>query len=257
MYNLDGRIVFVTGASSGIGEACAEAFAGAGARLLLCARRVQRLHTLAERLRSLHNADVHAFELDVRDADAVTSRIAGLPESWQSIDVLVNNAGLARDLSAVHEGAVPDWDDMIDTNVKGLLYVTRAVVPRMVERGQGHVIQIGSIAGHIVYPGGTVYCASKHAVHAINTGLKMDLLGTGVRVSTVDPGMTETEFSIVRFHGDEERAGAVYEHVTPLTGADVADAVLYCATRPPHVNINEVVLMPVDQSYAGIHRRPA
>jgi 3-hydroxy acid dehydrogenase / malonic semialdehyde reductase len=257
MYDLRDHIIFITGASSGIGAACAEAFAREGARLLLCARRVQRLHTLAEHLRSVHSVHVHAFELDVRNADAVARTLADLPQAWRSIDILVNNAGLARDLRPLHAGDPADWDEMLDTNVKGLLYVTRAVAPGMVERGRGHIIQIGSTASHSVYPGGTVYCATKHAVNAINQGLKMDLHGTGVRVSTVDPGMVETEFSVVRFHGDQDRAGAVYEGTTPLRAADVADAVLYCATRPTHVNISEIILMPVDQSSATmVHRRP-
>ncbi len=257
-YDLAGRTVFITGTSSGIGAACAEAFARLGARLLLCARRLERLQQEADRLRTAHGIDVHAFELDVRDADAVTRAIAGLPAAWKAIDVLVNNAGLARALDKVYENDRADIEQMIDTNVKGLLYVTQAVVPGMVERGCGHVINIGSTAGHETYPGGTVYCATKHAVGAITRGLKMDLHGTPIRVSTVDPGLVETEFSLVRFHGDAARAGRVYEGMTPLTGADVADAVVWCATRPPHVNISEVILMPVAQSSATmVHRDPA
>ena len=255
MTTLTDRIVFITGASSGIGAACAEAFARVGARLLLCARRTDRLATLAGRLRSAHDADVHTFSLDVRDADKVTEAITSLPSAWAEIDVLVNNAGLSKALDEVYANKREDIDVMIDTNVKGLLYVTRAVVPGMVDRGRGHIVNIGSTAGHSVYPGGTVYCASKHAVGAITRGLKMDLHGTPIRVSTVDPGLVETEFSIVRFDGDVERADAVYDGVQPLTPADVADAVVYCATRPRHVNISEVILMPVDQSSATmVHR---
>jgi len=256
MFDLSGKIVFITGASSGIGAACAEAFARAGARLLLCARREERLAELANRLRGKYQTDIHTFWLDVRDSAQVTAALGNLPENWQAIDILVNNAGLSRGLEPVQNGHLTDWNEMIDTNVKGLLYVTRAVLPGMVARGTGHVIQIGSVAGHWVYPGGAVYCATKHAVNAINQGLKQDLLGTGVRVSSVDPGMVETEFSIVRFHGDQERASAVYQNMTPLTADDVADAVLYCATRPPHVNINEIILMPTDQSSPTlVHRR--
>ncbi len=170
--------------------------------------------------------------------------------------MLVNNAGLGRGLEKAQDGNPSDWDEMVDTNVKGLLYVTRAVVPGMVARGRGHVVNIGSVAGHEVYPGGAVYCATKHAVGAITRGLRMDLLGTGVRVSTVDPGMVETEFSIVRFGGDRERAGRVYAGMTPLVADDIADAVLWCATRPPHVNVDEVVIKPTDQASATlVHRR--
>ena len=252
MLDLTGHTVFITGASSGIGAACARAFARAGARLLLCARRPDRLDALAA---ELPDVDVHAFALDVTDAGAVSQAVEALPEAWSAIDVLVNNAGKALGLEKVYAMDRADLEGMIDTNVKGLLYVTQAVVPGMVRRGRGHVVNIGSTAGHEVYPGGTVYCATKHAVGAITQGLKKDLHGTYVRVSTVDPGLVETEFSVVRFHGDEARAGDVYAGVTPLTGADVADAVVYCTTRPPHVNISEVILMPVAQSSAAmVHR---
>ncbi len=256
IMDLRDRIVFITGASSGIGAACAEAFARIGARLLLCARRRDRLEQLAEHLRRTYNADVHIFALDVRDAAAVQQAIDNLPEDWQAIEVLVNNAGLSRALDPVYANKIEDIDLMVDTNVKGLLYVTRAVVPGMLARGRGHVINIGSIAGHEVYPGGTVYCATKHAVGAITRGLKLDLHGTPIRVSTVDPGMVgETEFSLVRFGGDAERAARVYEGTRPLTPADVAEAVVWCATRPPHVNVAEIILMPTDQSSATLIAR--
>jgi len=248
MEYLKDKLVFITGASSGIGASCAEAFARRGARLLLCARREARLHTLADRLHTTYGTAVHPVLLDVREAARVEQTLAALPAPWQAIDVLVNNAGLALSRAKTHEHTLEDIDAMIDTNVKGLLYVTRAVVPGMVARGSGHVVNIGSTAGHEVYPGGTVYSASKHAVDAITKGLKMDLLGTPVRVSTVDPGLVETEFSVVRFYGDEARAQAVYAGIQPLTPDDVADAVVYCASRPPHVNINEIVMMPVAQS---------
>ncbi len=249
-------LVFITGASSGIGAACAEAFARQGARLLLCARGAARLHEQADRLRQDHGVAVHAFALDVREAAQVEQALGALPEAWQAIDVLVNNAGLAKGRDKVHEHSPAHIDAMIDTNVKGLLYVTRAVVPGMVARGRGHVVNIGSTAGHEVYPGGVVYSASKHAVDAITKGLKMDLLGTPLRVSTVDPGLVETEFSLVRFSGDATRAEAVYAGMQPLRPEDVADAVVYCVTRPPHVNINEIVMMPVAQSSSLlVHRK--
>ncbi|MCL4506446.1 MAG: SDR family oxidoreductase [Chloroflexi bacterium] len=252
-YDLTGKIVLVTGASSGIGEACARAFADAGAKLILAARRMGKLQALAAEL----NTPTHLIELDVRDQPAVERAINGLPAEWQAIDILLNNAGLSRALTKLHEYDISDIEEMVDTNVKGLLYVTRAVTPGMVARQRGHIINIGSIAGHATYPNGAVYCATKAAVKSINEGLKLDLNGTPIRVSSVDPGLVETEFSIVRFHGDEGRAKKVYDGMRPLTGADVADAVLFCATRPAHVNINDVVMMPVAQSSAGlVYRQP-
>jgi serine 3-dehydrogenase len=252
MASLTDRCVVVTGASSGIGAACAAAFAAQGCRLQLVARRQDRLEALAADLREKHGTDVALAALDVRDCDAVDHWSEGLQDSWFDIDILVNNAGLSRGLEPLQRGSIADWEEMIDTNVKGLLFVTRALLPRMVERGSGHVINIGSIAGHEVYPGGNVYCATKHAVAALNRGLGIDTLGTGVRVSSVDPGMVETEFSIVRFHGDRDKADAVYHGLEPLTGADVADAVLYCATRPPNANVREMILMPSAQA-AAVH----
>ena len=251
---MKGRTVLVTGASAGIGAACARAFAGAGARLILCARRVGRLEELAEKLRG-GETDVLLLELDVRDAAAVAERIGALPAEWADVDVLVNNAGLGRGLDKLWQGSPADWDEMVDTNVKGLLYVTRALLPRMVERRAGHVINLGSVAGHEVYPGGAVYCATKHAVKAITQGLRMDVLGTGIRVSTVDPGMVETEFSVVRFHGDEDRAKNVYRGMTALTADDIADTVLWVASRPPHVCIDEIIIKPTDQASATIVHR--
>lgn len=242
--------VLITGASSGIGEATAHAFARVGARLVLAARRADRLRTLAAELAERHGTVSHLVTLDVRDAGVVTRMLEDLPADWVEVDVLVNNAGLSRGLEKLHEGSLSDWDEMIDTNVKGLLYVTRAVVPGMVARGRGHVINLGSIAGHEVYPGGAVYCATKHAVAAITKGLRIDLLGTNVRVTTIDPGMVETEFSLVRFHGDAERAAKVYEGVQPLTAVDVAEAILHAATRPPHVNVDEVLMMATAQAGA-------
>ena len=250
--DLTGRCVVVTGASSGIGRACAEAFAANGCKLLLAARRKDRLDALASVLAERNGTEVQTAALDVRDRTAVESWVAGLADDWRRIDILVNNAGLSRGLNPLQTGEVSDWEEMLDTNVKGLLYVTRAILPGMVERGSGHVVNIGSIAGHEVYPGGNVYCASKHAVTAINRGLGIDTLGTGVRVSSVDPGMVETEFSLVRFHGDASRAEGVYDGLEPLHAEDVADAVVYCATRPPHANVREMILMPSAQA-AAVH----
>ncbi len=255
MTSLQNQIILITGASSGIGTACAKIFAGAGAKLILAARRLERLQQLADTLSKDFSTEIHLLQLDVRDRNAVESAIATLPSAWSDIDILINNAGLSRGLDKLHEGSFQDWEDMIDTNVKGLLYVSRYVVPGMVSRDRGHVVNLGSIAGHQTYPGGNVYCASKAAVKAISEGLKQDLLGTQVRVTSVDPGMVETEFSEVRFHGNTERANKVYQGVTPLTADDVADVIFFCVTRSPHVNINEVVLMPVDQASATLVNR--
>jgi len=251
------QVVFVTGASAGIGAACARAFASEGARLLLAARRVERLTALEPGLRAAGASDVKSLSLDVRSAVAVRRAIDGLPDAWKAVEVLVNNAGLSRGLDKLHEGSTDDWDEMIDTNVKGVLHVDRAVVPLLVARGRGTVIHVGSIAGRQVYPAGNVYCASKHAVHALNEGLRLDLLGTGVRVATVDPGMVApTEFSLVRFHGDADRASAVYRGVTPLSPDDVAEVIVYVATRPAHVNLAETVILPTDQASAtSVYRR--
>lgn len=255
---LTNQVVLITGASSGIGAACAHAFAQSGCRLIVAARRADRLTDLARALLQEGAAQVHCVSLDVRDAAAVDALLPMLPEPLRSIDILINNAGLGRGRDKLHEGDPQEWDEMIDTNVKGLLRVNRAVLPQMVARDRGHILHIGSIAGRTAYLGGTVYCASKAAVHMINECLKHDLLGTQVRVSTVDPGMVQTEFSVVRFRGDEQRAAAVYQGMTPMTPQDVAEAVLFCASRPPHVNISEVVMLATDQaSPTLVHRRPA
>ena len=255
MISLENQIILITGASSGIGTACARIFAGAGAKLILAARRLERLQQLADTLSQEFGTEIHLLQLDVRDRIAVESAIATLPPAWSEIDILINNAGLSRGLDKLHEANFQDWEDMIDTNVKGLLYVSRYVVPGMVSRDRGHVVNLGSIAGHQTYPGGNVYCATKAAVRAISEGLKQDLLGTRIRVTSVDPGMVETEFSEVRFHGNTERANKVYQGVTPLTADDVADVIFFCVTRSPHVNINEVLLMPVDQASATLVNR--
>lgn len=254
MISIQNQIVLITGASSGIGTACAKVFADAGAKLILAARRLERLQQLVETFH-VTSLQVHLLQLDVRDRTAVESAISTLPPSWSDIDILINNAGLSRGLDKLYEGQIQDWEEMIDTNIKGLLYLTRYVVPGMVERKRGHVVNIGSIAGHQTYPNGNVYCGTKAAVKSITEGLKQDLLGTPVRVTAVDPGMVETEFSQVRFHGDRERAEQVYQGVTPLTPDDVADVIFFCVTRSPHVNINEVIMMPVDQASATLVNR--
>ncbi|MBS1904085.1 MAG: SDR family oxidoreductase [Bacteroidetes bacterium] len=256
MNNLTNQTVFITGASSGIGRACAHAFAREGAALLICARRGERLAGLKQELEAAHHGmNIHAFELDVRDREAVEESLNTLPDEWKDIDILVNNAGLSRGLDKLYEGLVEDWEEMLDTNVKGLLYVTRTVVPWMVERGKGHIINIGSIAGHEVYPRGNVYCASKHAVDAITKGLRLDLVDTPLRVTTVDPGLVETEFSEVRFHGDKERAATVYKGFKPLAGEDIADAVVWTASRPAHVQIAEIIIFPTSQGSSSVVHR--
>ncbi len=255
MEILKGKIVFITGASAGIGKATAEAFASEGANLIITARRIERLNDLADELTEKYGAEVLPVKLDVTDKNEVAETINTLPEKWSKIDILVNNAGLGRGLNKLYEDNIDGWEEMIDTNIKGLLYVTRNIVPGMVERKSGHVINLGSIAGHEAYGGGSVYCATKHAVTAITRSLRIDLLGTGVRVSTVDPGMVETEFSIVRFYGDEEKAKSVYKGLQPLTGKDIAEAIIFCATRPPHANINEMIIMPSAQANAYFSHR--
>ncbi len=244
------KIAFITGASAGIGKACAEVFAREGYHLLLAARRIDRLEKLAEQLTRDYGIDTHLLALDVRNADDVFTAFENLPSAWQQIDLLVNNAGLSQGLDPIHEGDIGDWDRMIDTNVKGLLYVTRVVTPLMVSRQSGHIINIGSIAGKEVYPNGNVYCATKHAVDALSKGMRIDLLDKGIKVTAIHPGMVETEFSEVRFKGDSERASAVYRNVSPLVAEDIAEAAWFAASRPKHVNINDMVIMPTAQANA-------
>ena len=253
--SLKGKIVFVTGASSGIGRATALAFAAEGSRLLLAARRAGKLAEVASAALERGAAAVHSIDLDVRDHRAVQNAIDTLPDAWAAIDILVNNAGLSRGLEKLYVGRIEDWEEMIDTNVKGLLYVTRAVVPGMVVRGRGHVINLGSTAGELSYPGGAVYCGSKAAERAINDGLRQDLLGTAVRVTSVDPGMVETDFSLVRFRGDHERAEKVYKGVKPLTPEDVAEVIVWAASRPAHVNIARVSMTTIDQANSILFNR--
>ncbi|MBD2305958.1 SDR family oxidoreductase [Chroococcidiopsis sp. FACHB-1243] len=255
MISVRHQIVLITGASSGIGEATAQVFAQAGAKLILVARRQERLAQLADDLNKEFASDIHTMQLDVRDRASIESALAQLPSEFSAIDVLINNAGLSRGLDKLYQGSYQDWEEMIDTNVKGLLYFTRTIVPGMVSRGRGHVVNLGSIAGHQTYPNGNVYCATKAAVKAISEGLKQDLLGTPIRVTSVDPGMVETEFSQVRFHGDTEQANKVYQGLKPLMPEDVADVIFFCVTRSPHVNISEVLMMPVDQSSSTLFNR--
>lgn len=252
---LNDKTIFITGASSGIGAACASRFAREGARLLLCARRLDKLNEYAAVLRQTCQTQIYTFQLDVCDREEVTRAISGLPAEWSQVDILLNNAGLAAGLDTLQEGSIQDWEAMIDTNVKGLLYVTRAVLPVMIARNSGHIINIGSVAGHTVYPKGAVYCATKFAVNALSQGLRMDLFGKRIRVTTIDPGAVETNFSLVRFKGDAERAAAVYEGMEPLTAEDIADTVYFCASRPAHVNISEVIIMPTDQAAATMVAR--
>jgi 3-hydroxy acid dehydrogenase / malonic semialdehyde reductase len=256
MASLQGKTVFITGASSGIGRSTAIGFAREGARLLVCARDLKRLEALRPTLTSAGAPAVHTFQLDVQSRGEVETAIANLPAEWKDIDVLVNNAGLSRGFTKLHEDDPQNWEEMIDTNVKGLLYVTRCIVPSMVARGQGHVINLGSTAGYITYANGAVYCASKAAEKSISEGLKIDLMGTPVRVTSVDAGMVQTNFSNVRFRGDEERAAKVYQNITPLQPEDVADAIVWAASRPAHVNIHTVVMTTIDQANSTVfHRR--
>jgi NADP-dependent 3-hydroxy acid dehydrogenase YdfG len=253
--SLKGKIVFITGASAGIGAATALAFAAEGAKLLLAARRAGRLSEIASRAKAAGAPAVHSIDLDVRDHRGVQNAIDSLPPDWAEIDILVNNAGLSRGLDKVYMGKVEDWDEMIDTNIKGLLYVTRAVVPGMVVRGRGHVINLGSTAGELAYPNGAVYCGTKAAERLINDGLRQDVLGSPIRVTSVDPGMVQTDFSLVRFRGDTERAAKVYKGVKPLTPEDVAEVIVWTAARPAHVNIARVLMTPVQQANSILFHR--
>jgi len=248
LSSLIGKVVFITGASSGIGAACARVFAGQGAVLVLTARRHARLTTLASELSAKYQTRCFSGELDVRQQPQVEQFVNNLPPEFASIDILINNAGLSRGLDPLFDGELEDWEEMLDTNVKGLLYVTKAILPGMLVRQSGHIINIGSIAGRQVYPSGNVYCASKFAVRALTQGLLIDLVNTPIRVTEVDPGMVETEFSLVRFRGDAERAAQTYRGLTPLKPNDIAEVVLFAATRPAYVNISEVVVLPTDQA---------
>ena len=245
---LTNKTTFITGASSGIGKACAEIFAKEKSNLILSARRMDRLKTLASKLEKQNGIKIKCIKLDVRDYNQVQKAINSLENNWKKIDILINNAGLSRGLDKIQEGKKEDWDEMIDTNIKGLVYVTRHVLALMVKRKKGHVINIGSTAGHDVYPAGNVYAATKFAVRALSQSTRYDVLDRGIKVTSVDPGMVETEFSQVRFRGDKKRAKKVYTGIEPLTAKDVAETVLFCSTRPTNVNINQVILTPLAQA---------
>lgn len=249
------KIALVTGATAGIGKAVATRFASEGYDLIITGRRSERLLEVKRELESGYGHRVLALNFDVRDREQVQASLGSLPEDWSSIDVLVNNAGLASGLAPIQDGDVDDWEKMIDTNIKGLLYVTRAVAGGMKERRKGHIINLSSIAGKEAYPNGNVYCGTKHAVEAIGKGMRMDLLPYGIKVTQVCPGAVETEFSIVRFHGDKSRADQVYAGFEPLRAEDVADAIYYVASLPPHVNINDLLIMPTAQANAGMFHR--
>lgn len=242
------KIAFITGATSGIGRATAEYLAEAGYDLVICGRREGRLKELAAKV----SVKTHALVFDVRDKEAAFEAIESLPAEWKAIDVLINNAGNAHGLSNFQNGDIDDWDAMIDINVKGLLYVSKAIVPGMIDRGRGHVVNVGSVAGKEVYANGNVYCASKFAVDALNNGMRLDLNGTGVKVSQVCPGLVETEFSMVRFKGDEQRSKSVYEGFDALTAGDIADLIRFIVTRPAHVNISDTIVLAAAQASATI-----
>lgn len=240
----------VTGATSGIGEATARLFASRGWNVIITGRRAERLKSLKKELKSEYGVDVLVLAFDIRDYHEVAATLDTLPGKWHRIDILVNNAGLAAGFEHIDEGNILDWEAMIDTNVKGMLYVTRTISRLMIAQGGGHIVNIGSIAGRQVYESGAVYCATKHAVGALSQGMRIDLARQGIKVTEIRPGMVETEFSEVRFHGDKARAAAVYESVEPLTGEDVAEAVLWAVTQPAHVNVDEIALTPQQQANA-------
>ena len=248
-----GRTALITGATSGIGQATAEILAKNGYRLIICGRREERLSNLQSKLSI--STEVHSLKFDVRDKETVFEVLGSLPDEWKSIDILVNNAGNAHGFDSIQDGDIDDWEAMIDINVKGLLYVTKAIVPGMIDRKAGHIINIGSIAGKEVYPNGNIYCASKFAVDAANHGMRMDLNQYGIKVSQICPGLVETEFSLVRFKGDQTRSEKVYEGFDALTAEDIADLIYFILSRPWHVNISDVTVLPTAQASATIVNR--
>lgn len=250
MKDISGKTAFITGVSSGFGKAIAYKLASNGCNLIICSRRIERINKIAKDIEKKFNVDVFAFKLDVRAYESVKKAVKALPAKWRKIDILVNNAGLSRGLNKIQDGELRDWEEMLDTNVKGLLYVTKEIIPLMMKNNSGHIINIGSIAGHEVYPAGNVYCASKHAVDALTKGFRMDLVETPIRVSTVDPGLAETEFSLVRFRGNKEKAKNVYKGIEPLSAEDVAEAVEFVVTRDDNFVIAEMVLLPKSQASA-------
>jgi 3-hydroxy acid dehydrogenase / malonic semialdehyde reductase len=242
------KTIFITGATSGFGRAMAILFAKNGYNVIINGRREERLVELESKIKSEHDVDVLKLPFDVRKREEVLLAISSLLDEWKKIDVLVNNAGLALGLSEIQNGNLDDWDTMIDTNVKGLLYVTKGVAPLMIERQSGHIINIGSVAGKEVYPRGNVYCATKHSVDALNKAMRIDLLPHNIKVTSINPGLAETEFSVVRFHGDTERAGQTYQGFIPLNADDIAEAAWFVVSRPAHVNINEMIITPTVQA---------
>lgn len=246
------KTVLITGASSGIGEGCARKFASQGVRLILNARSTDKLEALAQELHEKYNAECYVMPFDVCDRKAAAEALEALPDEWKVIDVLINNAGLAVGVDKEHEGNIDEWDIVIDTNIKALLSMTRLVVPGMVERGYGHIINIGSIAGDAAYPGGSVYCATKAAVKALSDGLRIDLVDTPLRVTNIKPGLVETNFSVVRFRGDKERADNVYKGIQPLTGDDIAEVAYFAASAPEHMQVAEILVMPTNQATGTI-----
>jgi NADP-dependent 3-hydroxy acid dehydrogenase YdfG len=245
------KIALITGATSGIGEACAHLFAREHYNLVLTGRREDRLEKLAKKLNTKYNVEVAVSAFDVRDREQVITNLEALPAKWKKVNVLINNAGLSQGLDPIQNGNLDDWDTMIDTNVKGLLYVSKVVANWMIDNKHGHIVNIGSIAGKEVYANGNVYCATKHAVDALNKGMRIDLLPHGIKVSAIHPGAVETEFSEVRFKGDKERAKKVYEGFDPLVADDIAETIWFVVSRPAHVNINDMVVMPTAQANAG------
>ena len=250
MSQLTNKIILITGASSGIGQACARLFAAQGAKVILSARRVDKLQVLEDELNQHYGACCLLLPIDVRDRTQVQSQLASLPTEWQAIDILINNAGLALDTLPLSQGIIDHWDTMIDTNIKGLLYMSRAIIPTMLQRDTGHIVNIGSIAGHECYPNGNVYSATKHAVRAISKSMRLDMLGSALRVTEIAPGAVETEFSEVRWQ-DKQRAKDFYKDFQPLRAEDVADSILYCITCPVHVNIEQLTIMPTVQGSAN------
>ena len=249
-------IALITGATSGIGEATALLLAKNNFKVIITGRRKERLVLLQKKILSETDSEVFILNFDIRNLQENEAAIKSLPKEWQNIDVLINNAGLAAGFSAIYEGYIDDWERMIDTNIKGLLYITRLISPKMVERGNGHIINISSIAGKETYPLGNVYCASKHAVQSVTKGMRIDLLKYGIKVSSVCPGAVETEFALVRFEGDKSKARQVYKGFTPLYAHDIAETILFIVTRPKHVNIDDVLIMPTDQAFSrDFHRR--
>lgn len=245
------KIVFITGATSGIGLACARKFAANGDKLILTGRNATRLSDISAELKA-KGTEVYTIKLDVRNREAAQEALEGLPEAWRNIDVLVNNAGLALGLEPEYQGSLDDWDVMIDTNIKGLLTMTRLIVPGMVARNSGHIINVGSVAGDAAYAGGNVYCATKAAVKALSDGLRIDVADTAIRVTNLKPGLVETNFSNIRFHGDTARAAKLYQGIKPLTGDDIADVAVYAANAPAHVQIAEVLILATHQASGSV-----